>query len=73
MQFELKILIDSSNQDVVDNPKDVALQSIIKAYDSTKLMSFAPMSDDTVAAKIKDANGNIVGVATINVQGEDSD
>ena len=73
MKYTLKILIDSSNQDVVDFPKDTALKAIDRARKETQLMSFAPMSDDTVSAKIADSNGNTVGVAMIEVEGEDSD
>ena len=73
MKFELKILIDSSNQYVVDFPKETALKAIDRARKEIQLMSFNPSSDDSVHAQIRDDNGNDIGQATINVVGEDSD
>ena len=71
MRFNLHIKIDSSNQDVVDFPKDTALKAINRAYKETQLMNFAPGSDNAVHATISDANGNSIGFANIEVVGEE--
>ena len=72
MKFELKINIDSGNQDVVDFPKETAKKAINRAYKEVQLMSFVS-GESSVHATISDANGNNIGAAYINVDMEDED
>jgi len=64
MKFVVAIVIESGNQDVVDNPKDTALKAIQRAYKETRLMNFEVDCD--VHASISDANGNKIGHAHID-------
>jgi len=72
MRFELKLIINSFNQDVVDFPKDTVKKAVMRAYKEVQLMAFAEGTDSSVHANIKDANGNTIGHAQIDLDmGED--
>jgi hypothetical protein len=74
MKFELTIKIDSSNQDVVDNPNQTVLTAIDRARKEAAKMTFYGSSGLTSTSfSITDINGNTIGSADLELEGEDDD
>ena len=74
MKFELTIKIDSSNQDVVDNPNEVVLMAIDRARkEAGQMTAYNRSGLSTTLATVRDGNGNQIGTARIEFEGEDDD
>jgi len=64
MKFVVAIVIESGNQDVVDNPQESALAVVNRVMEETERMNFE--TNNAVHAIIHDANGNKIGHAHID-------